>query len=147
MEILRQKDTLVNNPIGHIQVSEARRWSNKISFGDKLPLFSGLYAIYYDDKLVYIGKSLNIRSRVKSREFLYISKVYPEIKVYVRYLPLREKMLKQVAGKWCEYDLLTKTETRYISILKPPLNLSITKNTDNFLKPQKSRPPFYKKTN
>lgn len=137
-------EQLLESNVNYKPVDEARRWSQKIKFGSKLPAFSGLYAVYYADKLVYIGKSTNLNTRVQNREFLYIQNVYPEIQVYIRYLPLREKELKLINGSWLSVEILMQTELRYIKILNPPLNRTNLKNNSNFLNP-KPRMPFYKR--
>lgn len=141
---LDYNQTLTQTPIGQSTVTKPREWSQKVLFGDKLPTFSGLYAVYYGDKLVYVGKSTNISSRLKQREFLFIQNVYPEIQVYIRYLPLKERALRRINGEWISVDLLSLTETRYIKLLNPPLNRTNNKDNTNFLNPKPAKMRFYK---
>lgn len=108
---------------------------NSLTF-DELPKTSGVYVFYSKNKLVYIGKAINIKNRVKShffqpsyRDNLFITKVdkigYFETNSEIEALVLEANLIKKHQPKynviWKDdknyfYVAITKTEKPYIYI-------------------------------
>lgn len=93
------------------------RWVDvNISRNDSIPARGGVYVIYINDRIAYIGQTGNLRARIRSHQFRptygnsmhtpwgYFDVVYGKIKISKRF------------GDWAMDEL------RLIRRLQPPIN-------------------------
>ncbi len=82
-----------------------------IDWGKEIPERPGVYALYLENSLLYIGSSSNLKSRLNNHPFVRRS---DSVRTDFKYLKFK------VCSKYGEWLML---EARLIKRAKPPLNL------------------------
>jgi excinuclease UvrABC nuclease subunit len=82
----------------------------------KIPLDSGVYAIYKDDDVVYVGQTTNLRHRLSGHSWRFraadgvgfSSGMYIKCKPCLGYLELERKLIGRLRPSWNKMAGLTK---------------------------------------
>lgn len=94
-------------------------WERYDIMKDKLPAAAGVYAVYFDDDLVYVGSSVDVRNRFCEHRFRHgyaknIITPWQEVPYYTR-VSLKFKRSRRL-GDWAMWEI------RLIFRLRPIFN-------------------------
>ena len=101
-------------------------WKSAFLFKDKLPIVSCCYCIYFDNKLVYIGSTNNLRNRFSGHAFRYgyANNIYTPYGIFPdsTEIKIKYKSIKKY-GYWL------MLEAQLIRKLQPIFNTKLKKAT------------------
>ena len=88
---------------------------------------NGIYAIYIDKKLVYLGKSADMITRVANHMYHIDYQDQPKTNKYVQLYRAKEAGHKITFDVFMKCDEIDVTEAKLIREYLPPLNIQIPK--------------------